>query len=106
MLIFSISEAGFSQRERLSLQKCEDELSQKFQNQIEQQRKDWQEENRKNLEKVLSIYYVVTFRRERGGHKKPIFGIRGEGSQFFIQLVYKLHLGTLIYLLHIRATYM
>ena len=65
-LIVRISEAGFSQRERLSLQKCEDELSQKFQNQIEQQRKDWQEENRKNLEKVPSIYYVVTFRREGG----------------------------------------
>ena len=65
-LIVPISEAGFSQRERLSLQKCEDELSQKFQNQIEQQRKDWQEENRKNLEKVPSIYYVVTFRREGG----------------------------------------
>ena len=64
--IFPVSEAGFSQRERLSLQKCEDELSQKFQNQIEQQRKDWQEENRKNLEKVPSIHYVVTFRRKGG----------------------------------------
>ena len=81
--IFPVSEAGFSQRERLSLQKCEDELSQKFQNQIEQQRKDWQEENRKNLEKVPAIYYVITFRRKRGVHKKPIFGIRGRGPSFF-----------------------
>merc|ERR1712083_242166 len=50
--IVQILEAGFSQRERLSLQKCEDELSQKFHEKIEQERKDWQEENRKSLEKL------------------------------------------------------
>merc|ERR1719495_437754 len=32
--IVQILEAGFSQRERLSLQKCEDELSQKFHQQL------------------------------------------------------------------------
>ena len=69
------------------MQKCEDELSQKFQNQIEQQRKDWQEENRKNLEKVPAIYYVITFRRERGVHKKPIFGLRGGGVPVFYTVI-------------------
>merc|ERR1712062_415334 len=50
--IVQILEAGFSQRERLSLQKCEDELSQKFHQQLEQERKSWQEDNLKKLENL------------------------------------------------------
>ena len=50
--LFTFSEAGFSQRERLSLQKCEDELSQKFHQQLEQERKNWQEDNLKKLENL------------------------------------------------------
>ena len=49
---FIISEAGFSQRERLSLQKCEEELTQKFHEKIEQERKSLQEENTKKIEKL------------------------------------------------------
>jgi len=50
--IVQILEAGFSQRERLSLQKYEEELSQKFHEKIDLERKNWQEDNLKKLENL------------------------------------------------------
>ena len=50
--IVQILEAGFAQRERLSLEKREDDLRQKFEKSVEEQKIKWEEEKSKALAMV------------------------------------------------------
>ena len=56
--IVQILEAGFSQREKLSLQKCEEDLAAKFEFQLEETRQHWEEEKLKCLENLKKEHAV------------------------------------------------
>ena len=56
--IVQILEAGFSQREKLSLQKLEEELEAKFQSDLEKAKQDWNQEKCQVLQTVKEEHKV------------------------------------------------
>merc|ERR1712062_373126 len=56
--IVQILEAGFSQRERLSLQKCEEKLESRFKGDLEKAKHDWNQEKCQVLQTVKEEHKV------------------------------------------------
>ena len=73
--IVQILGAGFSQREKLSLQKCEEELKSQFENELAEQRKNWDLERQRallDMEQEQKLDYEAKLSQLDSSHQKAV----------------------------------